>query len=332
MLRSSWKHACVISPRWRRRVVLESTDLTPLMKLFSLTTLLALNLVGAVTGSAAEAPLLSSIQRAAVGDARIEQSLKPLYSRGDSSRLWSQLGAALAQKQRETESDVWYDHAEAAYEEARRLDPGNLEALTGLAWVWGGRHDFVKSVRWARAALELDPANPEAHGILGDAALELGDRERALESYQQMIESRPDLSSYSRAGWLLWVMGRREEAAALMQLAIECGGPHAENTAWCRARLAQMLRESGRAREALQVTELGLLRCHAHRLLLLEQAHTLVVLQRSDAALRIYEGVLEKKQTSDVLLALAALWEGRRQPEKAASLRQRAAGLADHPH
>lgn len=302
------------------------------MKSLRLAAILALISSSSVMSAAGESTLLSRLLSAATGDARIESALKQIRSREDSSRLWSQLGATLAQKQRETEDEVWYAHAEAAFEEARRLDPENVEALTGLAWVWGGRHQFVQSVRWARAALDLDPANPEAHGILGDAALEFGDHGRALESYQQMIESRPDLSSYSRAGWLLWMMGRREQAQELMNLAIDCGGPHAENTAWCRARLALMQRDSGQGQEALLTTQLGLRLSPGHRPLLIEQAKTLVSLHREDEALRIYEQALEKRQTKEVLLAVAALLESQQQPEKAASLRQLAGTLADHSH
>jgi tetratricopeptide (TPR) repeat protein len=60
-----------------------------------------------------------------------------------------------------------------------------------------------------------------------------------------MMDLRPDLSSYSRGAHLLWITGNRPKALSLMEQAIRAGAPYAENTAWCRARLALMLFNQG---------------------------------------------------------------------------------------
>ena len=41
-------------------------------------------------------------------------------------------------------------------------------------------------------------------------------------------------------GHLLWITGRATHGRAMMQQAIDAGGPYPENAAWCRAELAQM--------------------------------------------------------------------------------------------
>jgi tetratricopeptide (TPR) repeat protein len=158
---------------------------------------------------------------------------------------WLLTGNALAQLQRETEAPRFHDAAEAAYMEALRLAPKSSAALAGMAWVTGGRHQFDKSIEWGNQALAVDPQCADAFGILGDAALELGDYDLAFEHYQEMMDLRPDLSSWSRGAHLLWLTGETNKAMTLMAKAIAAGAPFAENTAWCRVRMATMLFHQG---------------------------------------------------------------------------------------
>ncbi len=161
------------------------------------------------------------------------------------TKNWIQTGNALAQLQRESEAPRYFDAAEAVYTEALRLSPNNVDALAGMAWVTGGKHQFDKSIAWGNKALAVDPQCIEALGIIGDAALELGNYEFALENYQKMMDLRPDLSSWSRGAHLLWILGETNKAKTLMGKAIAAGAPFAENTAWCRIRMATMLFHEG---------------------------------------------------------------------------------------
>ena len=67
---------------------------------------------------------------------------------------WTNLGDALAQMQRESANLKYYDLAELAYRHALQLNSRNVDAMTGLAWVTGGRHLFDQSVEWANRALD----------------------------------------------------------------------------------------------------------------------------------------------------------------------------------
>jgi tetratricopeptide (TPR) repeat protein len=149
------------------------------------------------------------------------------------------------QRSRERGDGPWYEQAEAAYRAALKLDPRQVGALVGMAWVSNSRHEFDDGRRWAREALAVDPRVPEAHALLGDAAVELGEYDAAFNHYQACLDLRPDLSSYARAAHLLWLTGDAERAKALMRKAIASGSPHAENTAWCRAELALMMFNGG---------------------------------------------------------------------------------------
>jgi tetratricopeptide (TPR) repeat protein len=158
---------------------------------------------------------------------------KTRASLGD-AKNWNQIGDAYAQLQRESEDSRYFDAAGAAYAEALRLSPNHVAALAGMAWVTGGKHQFDKSIEWGNQALAIDPQCIEALGIVGDAALEIGNDDLSFESYQKMMDLRPDLSSWSRGAHLLWMTGETNHAMMLMRKAINAGAPFAENTAWCK--------------------------------------------------------------------------------------------------
>src|SRR5712691_11844668 len=144
------------------------------------------------------------------------------------------------------EPDAWVSLGDA---------PRHVGALAGMAWVQGALHEFEQSVEWATKALAVDPAYQPAHGLLGDAALEMGDYELAFEHYQKMLDFRPDLSSYSRGAQVLWVTGNQRKAVFMMDKAVNAGGSYAENTAWARAQLALLLWSQGALLPAEQVLE-----------------------------------------------------------------------------
>jgi tetratricopeptide (TPR) repeat protein len=220
---------------------------------------------------------------------------------------WLALGHALAQKQRDTQAEHWYDEAEAAYQQALKVEPDNAAAMNGMAWVMGGRHRFTESVLWAKKALAVDADNPEAHGIIGDAVLELGDLERAFECYQKMMDLRPDLSAYSRGGYLVWLTGNGKKGRWLMEKAIAMGSPHAENTAWCRSRLAMMLFHEGAYLPAAQVAEAGLNAAPGHLPLLLALGRIKAALKDEKAAVTAYEAALAQGEHLEALAALGDL-------------------------
>jgi tetratricopeptide (TPR) repeat protein len=164
---------------------------------------------------------------------------------GADAQAWIGLGNALMQRSRETPAAASYAQAKAAFREALAIAPVNTQAMLGLAWAHNSAHEFDEGKRWAQRALAFDPQSPDAHALLGDAAVELGDYEAAFEHYQAALDLRPSLASYSRAAHLLWLTGDAQRARWLMQKAIDAGGPYRENTAWCRAELALMLFHAG---------------------------------------------------------------------------------------
>src|SRR5437899_4512980 len=108
-------------------------------------------------------------------DQTIERLTAKTRQHRQDSAAWTALGDAFMQKARETADASYYGRAEQAFERARMLDGRGVDAVVGLAWVQSARHEFEKSTESAKKAVELDPSNAAAYGLLGDAALELGE-------------------------------------------------------------------------------------------------------------------------------------------------------------
>jgi tetratricopeptide (TPR) repeat protein len=232
---------------------------------------------------------------------------------------WVRLGDALMQHSRESLDPALYARAERAYQRALELDPQHLQALLGLAWVHNTEHDFDSGRRFARAALEINPRLPEAHALLGDAAVEFGDYDTAFEHYQEALDLRPDLSSYSRAAHLLWLTGDTVKARWLMRKAIDSGGPHPENTAWCRAQLALMLLQTGALLSAEGEIKLALVESPRNPHVLAAAGRIQTARKDYAAAIEFYHQSIATAPTHDALAALVDLYElaGRHDEAKA---------------
>lgn len=221
------------------------------------------------------------------------------------------------QRSRETAAGDHYDQAEAAFRNALSLDENNAEATLGLAWVCNSRHRFDQGVEWAKKTLAIDPQNEDAYALLGDAAVELGDYDQAFEYYQKCLDLRPDLSSYSRAAHLLFLTGDARKAKWLMQKAIDAGGPHAENTAWCRAQLALMALNTGSLAIAQKQLEQALVQAPENRHLLAAMAKVKTARKEYEAAAEYCRQALAVAPDHDLLVALGDLYTLTGKPDQA---------------
>lgn len=227
-------------------------------------------------------------------------------SPGDAVR-WVTLGNVLAQAQRDSSAPSYYEFAEMTYLHALEINPKSAAAMAGMAWVTGGRHTFDQSIQWAEKALALEAGNAAAVGIIGDAEVELGDYDQAFEHYQKMMDLRPDLSSWSRGAHLLWLTGEKDNATQLMARAIQAGAPFAENTAWCRARLAMMEFQIGGTDAASEILEPALAASSRNIHVLLAAGRIATAREDFSAARKHYATILEAGPNHDALTALGDL-------------------------
>jgi len=252
-------------------------------------------------------------------DKALATALEKVRKNTTTAVLWVNLGDTLAQKLRDTADQNYYHLAEIAYQRALSLEPRSVDALTGMAWVTGGRHTFDQSIDWANKALAVDPKGVAAHGIIGDAALELGNYDQAYDEYQKMMDLRPDLSSWSRGAYLLWLCGDRTKAVALMNSAINSGAPFAENTAWCRAKLAMMYFNDGALAAAEQTLAPALKGDSRNTHVLLAAAKLAAARHDFPAAVNFYNTLLEAGPNAEALAALGDIHAVNGEKEEAAA-------------
>src|SRR5262249_56212818 len=98
--------------------------------------------------------------------------------------------------------------------------PGNAGAGRHLAYVSPSRHEFGEAAALARSAIELDPSDGHAHGVLGDALLELGKYEEAARAFQTMMSLDESLYSLARLSGLKSLRGDPQSAIADLRQAI----------------------------------------------------------------------------------------------------------------
>ena len=155
---------------------------------------------------------------------------------------YHRLADAYIQKARETGDMSYFDLAERALRKSMEIAPMNVGAFRHLAYVFSSRHDFEQAVVLATRALEIDPTDADAHGVLGDALLELGRYDEADAAYTRMVQITRDLASLSRRSGLEILRGDVNGSMTDLRRAIDAGlasGQPRERIAWAEWQLGE---------------------------------------------------------------------------------------------
>jgi len=150
------------------------------------------------------------------------------------------LGDAYIQKARESGDVASFSRAEGALQKSLALAPQHSGATRHLAYVLYSVHEFGKAASLAAKAIELDPTDGHAYGVLGDAQLEVGNYEQAEAAYRRMVERETDLHAWSRLAGLKSVRGDPAGAIAILARAVEDGKANRrprESVAWAQWQL-----------------------------------------------------------------------------------------------
>ncbi len=156
------------------------------------------------------------------------------------------LGLAYQQRARETGDPSFLGRSEEALDRALAVEPDDAVATIGLASLAASRHDFRLALRLAGRAVRLDPASAAAHGIRGDALVELGRYPEAFAAFDRMAGLKPTLTSYTRVAYARELIGDTRGALAAMRLAVVAGGGAPEHAAWTLVQLGSLEFNRGR--------------------------------------------------------------------------------------
>jgi tetratricopeptide (TPR) repeat protein len=247
----------------------------------------------------------------------VEQLQERIRRNPEDPSAYAKLGLALLQRVRETGDPSLYTRAEQAFAEALKRNPSELDALEGQGSLALSLHKFADALRYGEQARAINPYRAEIYGILGDAQIELGQYQAALDTIQKMVDTRPALNSYSRASYLRELQGDTAGAIDIMQKAVRSGVPGTESMLWTQVQLGHLYFNSGDLARAEQsyLQALRLRSGYVYALAGIARLHA----ARGDykPAIAEYRRIVKTLPLPEFVIALGEVYEANRQPAEA---------------
>jgi len=168
------------------------------------------------------------------------------------AEAWVALGRAWVQKARSDGDALHYLSADGCAEVALREAPSDRGALDLRGLVLLNNHRFEEARALAQSVVDRAPEDAPAWGNLSDALTDLGRYADAVRATQRMMDLKPNLASYARASYLLWLRGDVTGAKESARLAIDAGGDRRdpEPLAWVLVQAATLFWQEGDAEGA----------------------------------------------------------------------------------
>ncbi|MEA2641054.1 MAG: hypothetical protein QOF51_2448 [Chloroflexota bacterium] len=210
------------------------------------------------------APVPTGVQRALdtrpLGERAVDQAQQALATKPNDPRAMTNLASAYLLRVRETGDSSYYPRAEELLRRAAEALPDDADVLIGLGSLASARHDFATAATYGQRAVTAAPSHAASYGVLTDALVELGRYDEAIQAAQQMMDIRPDQSSYSRVSYIRELHGDVDGAIAAMRVAVAAGAPDTEPTAWSEAHIGNLLFAKGDLDGAEREYQLSLMR------------------------------------------------------------------------
>ena len=254
-------------------------------------------------------------------DARI-RSLQDGLRDGDASlrpSLSTQLGQAYLQKVRETGDPTYYPKAEALFRQTLDADGENADAMVGLGTLALARHQFAEALDWGERARAINSYHAPTFGVIGDAQVELGRYEDAIQTFQAMVDLRPDLGSYARVSYIRELMGDREGALAAMQQAATAGSGYPENVAWVQVQLGNLHFDGGFLDDAEHDYDAALAAVPGYAPAVAGQAKVAAARGDLDHAATLYDRAVKTIPLPEFLVAYGDVLTAAGKPDEAAA-------------
>src|SRR5262249_29057338 len=120
-------------------------------------------------------------------------------------------------------------------------DPVQYEALRMLGAIYLSQHHFRDALAVARRATDIRPDDAWNYGVMGDALIELGEYDKAFETFDKMMALRPSPTAYARVSYARELRGDLQGALKAMELAAKSTPPQdLEAHAWYAAHIGEL--------------------------------------------------------------------------------------------
>jgi tetratricopeptide (TPR) repeat protein len=245
-------------------------------------------------------------------DRAVAQSQYKIRRSPNNPSAYHQLGDAYIQKARESGDPTYFELAEQALRKSLSLNPEQSGSRRHLAHVMAARHDFAAAAAEAEMAVAVDPSDADAHGVLGDAYLEMGKLEQAEQAYKRMISLKENLAAYSRLSGLKSLRGDHGGAASDLKKAIELGQEQnqpTESIAWAQWQLASDYFSQGNLAEAENRFQKALQTYPNYYRALAGLAQVRAAEGRYDEAIALYQKAIGAVPALEYIAALGDVYE-----------------------
>jgi len=255
-------------------------------------------------------PRAQSVKRPGPGqdlDAAIRKTQEHLRVRPDDWSTWAELGMAYVQQARITADPAYYPRAEGALKRSLKVRPkDNALALTGQGALAAARHAFGTALRLGQQAAAIDPYLATAHGVVGDALIELGRYDEAYQAIQRMVDVRPDTASYTRASYAWELRGDTQRARDALQQALTVA-PSAADAGYALFYLGELAFNAGDLRTAAVRYEEGSRRAAGYLPLRAGRAKLLAAQGKTKEAITEYRAIVARLPLSGYVAELGDL-------------------------
>ncbi len=255
----------------------------------------------AQTGAPTQAPATAKDQ--------IERLQLRLKTNPNDTTAYAQLGLLMLARVRETADPQLYAQSEQAFNEALKRDPNQLDALIGMGSLALSRHDFAEAITWAEKARVLNPYRAQIYGVIGDAQVELGRYADALQTIQKMVDTRPDIASYSRVSYVRELHGDVSGAIDAMERAANAGTPGAEGTLWSQTYIGHLYFNTGDLKSAEQIYSNVLAQQPSYPYAMGGLARVRAAQGRTDEAIALYQSILNRLPLPQFAIELGEVYD-----------------------
>lgn len=191
-------------------------------------------------------------------DKVLEQHLDMVKKQPRNAVTHSMLGFVYLRKARETGNFSFHDRADECFKRGLQLQPREPRCLIGTALVHSARHQFAEALKLAQELLRKHPDELSLLTLVADVQLELGQEDKAEQTYKDIEKRDPLAPLHSRWARLAELKGQTDEAVKQMREAIDVEAPDAltpEGRSWYPFRLGEIYFNAGNYKQAAKYLE-----------------------------------------------------------------------------
>ncbi len=272
------------------------------------------------------------------GTEKIDQDIVKLQDRIKTApnlapQLLERLGWTFVDKARISSDPGYYKLAEQCADAIGQKVPDSADGELLRGHIYHALHRFKDAEAVARK-LVAQRTFVFDYALLGDALMEQGRLNEAVDAYQKMVDLKPCLQTYSRVAYMRWLKGDLPGAIQAIRYAVTGGSIlEPEPVAWAYTRLAFYELQAGNLEAAQRSTELATSYVPEYAAALLMRGRILLAGSKPAEAVAVLRPAAEKSPLPEYLWTLADALRAEGQPEEASVVEKKlfATGTANDP-